>query len=67
MRFSTPEIVKGSLLIDPHDFVELINYIDVKFENELEVRRLKMANQFLVNSHNANNINLSPPTSHKDL
>lgn len=41
MRFSTPEIVKGSLQIDPHDFMELINYIDVTFENELEIARLK--------------------------
>ncbi|MGE3760184.1 MAG: hypothetical protein AB7H97_20635 [Pseudobdellovibrionaceae bacterium] len=47
MRFSAPEIVKGSLQIDPHDFLELIHYVDVNFENELEVKRLKkQASQF---------------------
>ncbi|MGE0764576.1 MAG: hypothetical protein AB7N80_14970 [Bdellovibrionales bacterium] len=34
MRFSSPEIVKGSLRIDPHDFLELCHYIDVNFEND---------------------------------
>lgn len=41
MRFSTPEIVKGSLQIDPHDFLELIKYMDVTFENKLEIQRLR--------------------------
>ena len=47
MRFSSPEINKGVLSIDPHDFLELIHYIDKNFENELEVMRLKkIANQY---------------------
>lgn len=44
MRFSTPEIVKGSLRIDPHDFLELYQYVDINFENELEVKRLFRGN-----------------------
>lgn len=41
MRFSTPEIVKGSLQIDPHDFLELLQYMDITFENKLEIQRLR--------------------------
>ncbi len=41
MRFSEPSIKDDVLQIDPHDFLELIHYIDKNFENELEVQRLK--------------------------
>lgn len=41
MRFSEPSIADEVLKIDPHDFLELINYIDKNFENELEIQRLK--------------------------
>lgn len=41
LRFSEPVVSDGVLDIDPHDFEELINYISVIFENELEVARLK--------------------------
>ena len=45
MRFSEPSIEGGVLIIDPHDFLELINYIDKNFENELEVQRFKTTGQ----------------------
>lgn len=41
LRFSEPIIENKVLKIDPHDFIELINYIDINFGNELEVQRLK--------------------------
>ena len=41
MRFSEPSIKDDVLRIDPHDFLELIHYIEKNFENELEVQRLK--------------------------
>ncbi|MCB0421771.1 MAG: hypothetical protein KDD61_12300 [Bdellovibrionales bacterium] len=47
MRFSEPSIKDDVLRIDPHDFLELIHYIEKNFENELEVQRLKkIANDF---------------------
>lgn len=41
LRFSEPTLQNGVLKIDPHDFMELIHYIERTFENELEVARLK--------------------------
>lgn len=45
MRFSEPSIEDSVLKIDPHDFLELINYIEKNFENELEVQRFKTTGQ----------------------
>ncbi len=59
MRFSSPEINKGVLSIDPHDFLELIHYIDKNFENQLEVMRLKkLANDALFKISNRLNENI---------
>jgi hypothetical protein len=58
MRFSTPEIVKGWLRIDPHDFMELLNYIDVNFENKLEIQRLRKMFRDSIPSHIRNSDSL---------
>ena len=41
LRFSEPVVVNNILETDPDDFQELIHYIEVNFENELDVQRLK--------------------------
>jgi hypothetical protein len=60
MRFSSPEIVKGVLQIDPHDFQELIHYIESNFENELEVARLKKLASNILRTKNPRQNSKSP-------